>query len=75
MTGRRTTVLTGHATLAGRDLATNATYREWAAGLALQGLLADGNHGGLMNDTHTSRAAVQYADALIAALAVEREQA
>lgn len=64
MTTRPALVLTAHGKQAG-DLAAACSLRELYAGLALQGFLA---HGRVM-PAAVAKAAVQYADALIAALA------
>lgn len=68
----RAPVLSSHATRTGDGPAVAMTLREHYAGLALQGFAAGGRFD-KVPDATVAEWAVAYADALIAALAVPRE--
>lgn len=54
-----------------RTLGIGMTLREYFAGLAMQGILAQGRFDGQYPETGTAKAAVRAADALLKALAAK----
>lgn len=60
--------------LSGLYAAPGMTFRAWAAGKALQGLLASGDCAVGPTHEEVAQLAVEYADALLAALAARKEK-